>query len=633
MLNKKELETPEVHDWLKSILANVDFEKWALLVQLPQISINKVNPTSAKNRWYFAYPPQGLLYVSAILSARWIQTEIVDLNFNLLSELQSKDTVKQDDLYASTLRNLEEKDTDVVCLSYMFDATFEELKKFITYIRSIKPTVCIVIGWVAATANAEKLLREKLADIIFKYEAEFWLNELVTFSRGESDDIPSNISFQADGKIHNTQQKRWGEEPLDIREEYKKIPIWDYHTVWTTSMFSKLTWKNLPYATLLTRRWCRAKCSFCSVRNFNWRWVRARENNSVMAEIDFLYREYWVRHFELLDDDFLYDLTSVKELIREMKDQFHDITWSANNGLIAASVDEELLDLMSQSWCLGFKVGLESGNTEILKRIHKPITMDKFYRFSEMTRKYPWLFISTNFILWTPEETFEQMLDSLKASIRWSLDWNNFYLYQHFENTEFANLFPEYDAKQSESSIWRESNVTHEHVEWEEKYSFTPMTSRRNDGKIGATLKSWDIWWYWIMNLSPKSCPSKAELQEIWFTFNTVANFLLMPAVRTNNTEKLKNGIQWISMLAEAYPNDPMMKCLEYFLKNRSWDYNKEELDAIRDLALSQISASEYWQKRDLQFHFSDFLSWKIPKIDPEFVVFAELDKLREVLS
>ena len=118
-----------------------------------------------------------------------------------------------------------------------------------------------------------------------------------------------------------------------------------------------------------------------------------------------------------------------------------DITWAANNGLIIYSIDREVLTAMENSNCIGFKVGLESGNPEILKSIRKPLSLNTFFRFSELMADFPSMFASTNIILGLPTETFGQMLDTLMVCLKTRLDWTNYYLYQPIKNTESFQTF------------------------------------------------------------------------------------------------------------------------------------------------------------------------------------------------
>ena len=68
------------------------------------------------------------------------------------------------------------------------------------------------------------------------------------------------------------------------------------------------------------RRGCRARCSFCGVRNFNGKSVRVRDNKGVVDEMVKLRTEHGVRHFDWLDDDLLYDRDGIVELFDMIAD-------------------------------------------------------------------------------------------------------------------------------------------------------------------------------------------------------------------------------------------------------------------------------------------------------------------------
>ena len=68
------------------------------------------------------------------------------------------------------------------------------------------------------------------------------------------------------------------------------------------------------------------------------------------------------------------------------------------------AVDEELLDLASRAGCVQIDYGVESGNPDTLKKIHKPHTVEMVRRAIPMTRRHgirPVVF----FILGFPWET------------------------------------------------------------------------------------------------------------------------------------------------------------------------------------------------------------------------------------
>ena len=63
----------------------VNLDDGAVLVQLPQVSMDLIEPEVVRNRGYFAYPPLGLLYLSAVLRQKGVDTTVLDLNYLLLT--------------------------------------------------------------------------------------------------------------------------------------------------------------------------------------------------------------------------------------------------------------------------------------------------------------------------------------------------------------------------------------------------------------------------------------------------------------------------------------------------------------------------------------------------------------------
>ena len=59
-----------------------------------------------------------------------------------------------------------------------------------------------------------------------------------------------------------------------------------------------------------------------------------------------------------LDDDLLYNTGRTIELFNEMVKQDVGITWDASNGVIAASVKDEIMSAAEESGCLGVVIGM-----------------------------------------------------------------------------------------------------------------------------------------------------------------------------------------------------------------------------------------------------------------------------------
>ena len=120
--------------------------------------------------------------------------------------------------------------------------------------------------------------------------------------------------------------------------------------------FNFLINKNDRITTILSNRGCRAQCTF-AVRNFNGKKIRTRSIQSIIDELLFL-RDYQdIKHVMWLDDDLLYNTGRTIELFNEMVKQNVEIT-DASNGVIAASVTDEIMSAAQESGCLGVVIGM-----------------------------------------------------------------------------------------------------------------------------------------------------------------------------------------------------------------------------------------------------------------------------------
>ncbi|MBW2618529.1 MAG: B12-binding domain-containing radical SAM protein, partial [Deltaproteobacteria bacterium] len=399
-------------------LEGFDFEEGALLVQVPQVPLNLLEREVACQRGYFAYPPQGALYLAAVFRKLNLPATVVDLNFVVLKEAQKEGGQVEAAWQRALDEALEQYERPFLGLSFMFEMTYPDFVKVCRHLRARRPGACLAAGGVAATADPDRLLKEGVVDLVFSHQGDTSLEGFYAYLRGQREEAPPNLSFlDAQGEVIQTEMVKDGEINQDIRAEYDLIPIADYQRVGSLSNYSRMNGIDVPFATLLSRRGCRGRCTFCGVRGFAGRGVKVRDNENLLAEMEHLYHCYGIKHFDWLDDDPLFKAETALDLFQQMAKRLPGVTWAYNNGLVASSVTAELMEAMRISGCIGFKVGLESGNLEMLKKIRKPITIKKFFDFAQMAAGFPEIFIGVNFILGLPGETLGQMLDSLKVAL------------------------------------------------------------------------------------------------------------------------------------------------------------------------------------------------------------------------
>jgi len=265
-----------------------------------------------------AYPPLGLLTVSAMLPDAW-ERRLVDMNIQPL---------KPSDI----------KWADVVFASAMI-VQKESLRRVVELCKAEDKRV--VIGGPYATSGAKHLSQ---ADHIFLGEAETTLPEFVRdLERGAAKRI-----YQA------------AERPA-----LSATPIPDFN------LADLRRYSSMP---VQYSRGCPFQCEFCDIIEIYGRVPRTKSNEQMLAELDALLRAGWRGTVFIVDDNFIGNKRNVKRLLPALAD------WSERHGrpftfITEASVnlaeDDELLDGMRRAQFRRVFLGIETPVKASLKEAQK----------------------------------------------------------------------------------------------------------------------------------------------------------------------------------------------------------------------------------------------------------------------
>ncbi len=393
----------------------------------------------------------------------------------------------------------------------------------------------------------------------------------------------------------------------NLIDSYALVPIETYKEYGSLNPYSRQTDAlGYPFAAIQFSRGCRAECTFCAVRDFMGKGVRCRSVDDVMAEIEFLYHSKGVRHFEWLDDDLLFYRHEIKELFRRIIDKGLDIRWSANNGLIASSVDEEMLDLIQRSGCVGYKIGIETGNEEMLRKVKKPGKHSKFLHFSRMLKSYPRPFVGGNFIVGLPGETFGQMMDSFRFAIEMELDWAAFTVCQVIRGASAFSDSGEYFEHQMKTDGAHTANFI------PVRESATGLVN--TDARVKHNMA--------VFSLSAAEVPSADQVKEIWFAFNIIVNYISNKNLQPDGDPH--KFIAWVETARRAYPSNPYM-LLFMAVGHRLLGNDTTAQELL--LSAKACADDDYWRER--------FAAFRLDRLLNDFPVSSEtayvfLDTLRQ---
>ncbi len=265
-----------------------------------------------------AFPPLGLLTVSAMLPAAW-ERRLVDLNV---------ETLWPDDIEWA----------DIVMVSAMIVQN-ESLEQVVDLCRSMGKKV--VVGGPYVSTSSERLPD---ADHIFIGEAETTLPEFLN-------DLELGIAR----KIYKAEE----------RPSLLNTPVPD---------FGLVDMKNYSAMNVQYSRGCPFNCEFCDIIEIYGRIPRTKSNDQMLAELDALNKAGWRGLVFIVDDNFIGNKKNVRLLLPDL------IAWSRRNGfpfsfITEASInlaeDDTLLQMMEDAGFRRVFLGIETPIEESLKAAQK----------------------------------------------------------------------------------------------------------------------------------------------------------------------------------------------------------------------------------------------------------------------
>jgi radical SAM superfamily enzyme YgiQ (UPF0313 family) len=335
-----------------------------------------VNPEFPDTYWSFrhalpfegkrcAFPPLGLLTVSALLPKSW-ERRLVDLN---VRKLKSSDIQWADMVFATAM--LVQKDS---------------LRDVVKRCKAMGKRV--VLGGPYVTTSVAEMPE---ADHIFLGEAETTLPQFVLdLERGEA-----KRTYQA------------AERPA-----LAMTPVADFYL----ADLKRYSAMSVQYS-----RGCPFSCEFCDIIEIYGRVPRTKSNQQILAELDVLRDIGWRGTLFIVDDNFIGNKKNVRQLLPAL------IEWQERNGypfslLTEASVnladDEALLQDMQRAGFHRVFLGIETPVEESLKEAQKTQNRGNLLESVKRIQSYG-MEVMAGFIVGfdnDPEDIFERQIQFIRES-------------------------------------------------------------------------------------------------------------------------------------------------------------------------------------------------------------------------
>jgi radical SAM PhpK family P-methyltransferase len=238
-----------------------------------------------------------------------------------------------------------------------------------------------------------------------------------------------------------------------------------------------------PITYLRTARSCPYTCAFCNYPTMAGAYVNSSVE-VVEKELRTLY-EAGTRDVVFIDDTFNYPLARFKRLLQMMIKNRFNFRWVSF--LRCSNVDEEALDLMKESGCIGVLLGIESGDQRILQLMNKSAKIERYlWGIGELNRRDIVSFASL--ICGFPGETEESVKNSIDFIEQSKPTFFNVQLYYHDTRAPIQRRAEEFGIHGAGYN-WR-----HNSMDWKEAVAWAEFMFKHIHNSIPLSLYGFSLW-------------------------------------------------------------------------------------------------------------------------------------------
>lgn len=368
-------------------------------------------------------PPMGLMYLASCL--RQIGDHKVKIIDGRLLDLRPEQILERADGF----------DPDVVGITSL---TMEgPVAHQIAAVSKKKwPNRPVLLGGPYPTSDIKKAISDPNVDFCFTGEAERSFVDWVKteLNGGEVSEVPG-ITFRSNGTPKTMPHGGFVENLDEI-----PFPAWDLLELdlYFKKKFLRTRTMN-PHqmrsraVPMVSSRGCPYRCSYC--HNLFGKKLRHRSVENVLDELVMLKEKYNIEEIEFIDDIFNLDIPRAKSVFQAIIDRNLDLKFAFPNGLRSDSFDDELLEVMKKGGAYRLVFAVESGSKRIQKQIHKNLNLEKARSNIEKADKLGY-FLGGFFIIGFPDETEEEVWETINFACNSRLHTANFFILTPFPNTE-----------------------------------------------------------------------------------------------------------------------------------------------------------------------------------------------------
>ena len=351
-------------------------------------------------------------------------------------------------------------------------ASVPEIVTLVELARKEAPEAVLTGGGCHGTALPEATLEETGLDIVVIGEGEATLSDLIRDGSpgartSRMDEIPG-ICYRAEGVVTRN-------APRTLLPDLDALPFpaWSLYDLGAYRRIDPL-WRKAPVGNIETSRGCVGRCCFCVSNLVFGRRFRRKSIGRVVDEIEAML-EVGFSEIHVQDDGFLIQLERGKEICREILRRGFSFPWELYNGVRLDQIDTEFLDLARRAGCYRIRVGVETGDPDLLEATGKGLTLDDIRRGFRALRRSAIETVGM-FVIGLPGETEQTMQrtidfaieiapDIAKVSIVMPFPGSSLYRQWSESGAIFDYGWSHYDLHNRRNFVYRHPTVANDTIE------------------------------------------------------------------------------------------------------------------------------------------------------------------------
>ena len=420
--------------------------------------------------------PFGILYLSAVLKEQKHQGHIACVDY-LVQDSASFATNLDELIMSEAINAISPHIPDILAFSFSYSTQHEFFCHCLPLLKNIWPGATVIVGGIHASNAVEYLLENHDVDYVVAGEGEESFPLLLSSLLHQEENHDIKGVYSRDAIRYDITGKPEIATPV---KNLNDLPFPDWSILKAESYMGQnaegaqlfgdeigAAGGQHRHAFLFTTRGCPFKCTFCASHSIHDRKMRQRDVQNVIEEMRQLNKSYGANYFHIYDDLAFLTTKRALELLEGMKNSgIENLQVSVTQTLSVNCTNEDTIDaIIDYIGISTISFAVETAHPGTQKRIKKNVDLDKAERLIRYAQSKG-LIVTINIIMGFPEETREQMLESISyVKKHLKPNWTQFYIATPIIGSEMYEQFIEAGCITNSPEAWNKTLINYRYFD------------------------------------------------------------------------------------------------------------------------------------------------------------------------